>query len=342
MMMACARVVALMISVSLAFPAATARADPSVEDRALAASLFKEGKALMPDDTADPVEARRKALAACPKFEESQRLDPSSGTILNLASCYEKIGRLASAWTTYADAVVFAKRDGRADRIAFAKERIAAIEPILSRLVVVVPVEADVPSLEIRCDGRPLRRPSWGHAMPVDPGGHVVEASAPGKRTIRRMVSVGTSSDVQTLTIDRLVDVPMQQDAPTSAAASTSSAFVLGGAGVAWLGVGTYLGLRALSKRRESDVECAGTRGCTSRGVSLNDQARTFADASTASFAIGLAGMGVSAYLFLSSRSAPALAAPATGIERGRTRLTMTIVPNAGFSHAGLALVGAF
>ena len=38
---------------------------------------------------------------ACDAFEESQRLDPSPSTLLNLASCYEKTDRPATAWVTY-------------------------------------------------------------------------------------------------------------------------------------------------------------------------------------------------------------------------------------------------
>jgi tetratricopeptide (TPR) repeat protein len=50
--------------------------------------LFREGR-----------EAFKKGdyAAACPKFEESQRLDPAIGTLLNLALCEERWGRLADA-----------------------------------------------------------------------------------------------------------------------------------------------------------------------------------------------------------------------------------------------------
>ncbi|HEX5098696.1 MAG TPA: hypothetical protein VFV94_04320, partial [Polyangiaceae bacterium] len=40
--------------------------------------------------------------SACPLLEQSQALDPSSGTLLNLGDCYEHTGRLASAWRTFA------------------------------------------------------------------------------------------------------------------------------------------------------------------------------------------------------------------------------------------------
>src|SRR5262249_28728261 len=67
-----------------------ARAETSADDKALATVLFKEGRAMM---------ARGDISLACPKFEESHRLDPSGGTILNLALCHEQQGLLARSWS---------------------------------------------------------------------------------------------------------------------------------------------------------------------------------------------------------------------------------------------------
>src|SRR5262245_20486444 len=38
---------------------------------------------------------------ACPMLEESDRLDPANGTKLELAQCYERTRRPASAWVLY-------------------------------------------------------------------------------------------------------------------------------------------------------------------------------------------------------------------------------------------------
>src|SRR5690242_5233362 len=82
-------------------------AQPSASDRALATELFQQGRALM---------AEKKLDQACPKLEESMRLDPGGGTLLNLAICHEEQGKTATAWSEYAEAIALAQRDGRPDR----------------------------------------------------------------------------------------------------------------------------------------------------------------------------------------------------------------------------------
>src|SRR5690348_1000013 len=83
---------------------ATAHAQ-AASQKATAEALFEEGRKLM---------AEGKVAEACPKFADSEQLDASSSTLLNLASCYEKLGRTASAWATYREAASLANANGRA------------------------------------------------------------------------------------------------------------------------------------------------------------------------------------------------------------------------------------
>jgi len=149
----------------------TAHADP--QEQQLAQALFEEGRRLMD---------QKKYPEACPKLAESQRLDPGGGTLLNLAICHEKEGKLATAQVDYNEALALATRDSRQDRQKIARERIAAIDRLVPRLTIVVAHAAsEIEGLELKLDGLVLRRAAWGVATPVDPGTHVVEANATGR-----------------------------------------------------------------------------------------------------------------------------------------------------------------
>ena len=58
---------------------------------------------------------------ACPKFEESMRLDPAIGTLLNLARCYESMGDVPAACQRYAQAEALANAEGQTARAGFAQ-----------------------------------------------------------------------------------------------------------------------------------------------------------------------------------------------------------------------------
>jgi tetratricopeptide (TPR) repeat protein len=70
--------------------------------------------------------------AACAHFEESQRLAPRGGTLLNLALCHEQQGKLAEAARELREALAAAQKDGRVDREPIAREHLAAIEKRLA------------------------------------------------------------------------------------------------------------------------------------------------------------------------------------------------------------------
>lgn len=88
--------------------------------RKRAAELFESGKALF----------QAGAFAeACPKLEDSYRLDPSTGTLLALASCHERQGRLELAWEELTRARAIVQREGRKDRIEYVESLLAELAP---------------------------------------------------------------------------------------------------------------------------------------------------------------------------------------------------------------------
>jgi hypothetical protein len=162
-------------------------------DVALAEALFQEGRRLLENGD---------AATACPKLAESLRLDEATGTLLALAMCHEFEGRLASAWAEYAEVIVRAQREGRPDREQAARRSVRALEPRLSTLTVEVPdAAAAVDGLRVERDGVALAAPAWSTAVPVDPGPHVVGASAPGRRPWSAALQIGAVADRTAVTV---------------------------------------------------------------------------------------------------------------------------------------------
>jgi hypothetical protein len=162
-------------------------------DQAIAATLFNEGRQLMGEE---------KYELACAKFEQSHRLDPGGGTVLNLAICREKQGKTMSAWAAYREAVALARRDGRSDRETLGLEGIGRLEPGLSR--VTVNVTGRTPGLAVTLDQVVIGEAAYGTPLPVDPGEHAMRASAAGYEPWQGSFRIGPSGDRQEVTVPAL------------------------------------------------------------------------------------------------------------------------------------------
>src|SRR5262245_8567378 len=114
---------------------------------------------------------------ACSRFAESYQLEASSGTLLNLALCHEKEGKIATAWTEYRNAARVAQEQGRKDRAVAAYEKAAVLDPKVPRLIAVALKQ--VAGLAVTAEARSLTEGGFGIAVPIDPGVHVVTATAP-------------------------------------------------------------------------------------------------------------------------------------------------------------------
>src|SRR5689334_21242307 len=123
------RILGGMVGLFALFHAAVASAEATPEQKASAEALFDAAIQAMKDGH---------YTDACPKLENSQRIDPGVGTLLYLGECYERIGRTASAWATFREAASQAEASGQARRAKAAHDRIAKLEPDLSYLTIEV------------------------------------------------------------------------------------------------------------------------------------------------------------------------------------------------------------
>jgi hypothetical protein len=162
-------------------------------DAASAQALFNEGRRLA---------AQGQFEKACPKFEESARLDDGIGTRLNLADCWERVGRTASAWSLFLEVAVSARSASQFDREKMARQRAASIEKRLSRLTIGVAARDE--TLEVRRNGQIVGRPQWEIPIPMDPGTYMLEATAPGKKSWRMTITVDPNGATSTVVVPEL------------------------------------------------------------------------------------------------------------------------------------------
>jgi hypothetical protein len=149
---------------------------------------------------------------ACPKFAETEQLEPGVGVMLYLADCYQHTGHSANAWAEFRKAERLA-RDRNDKRADVAQARAAALEPKINRLTIAVPDPSKHAGVEVAVDGTHIPQDHWNTALPTDPGEHAVAITVPGQapRTVHVRLDEGA-----TLT------VPVFEDASASAPAATS------------------------------------------------------------------------------------------------------------------------
>ncbi len=304
--------------------AGDAAADSDVRDPIAARTLFQEAR---------EAAAAGDHVTACPKFEESYRLDPAVGTLLNIAACDERQGRLATAWTRFQQALEQLSPDD--DRRPQVAALVAELEPRLPRLTLRFPPDGDVTVIR---DGVPVGRTSDGVGFPADPGPHVVVVAAPGRVARRYEVELAEGERAELrCEPGELAAAPARREgapaaravepaSPAAVAAETggvrhgtrTAALVLGGVGVAGLVAGGVLRALAWSEQGTIDERCDADLHCDAEGMDAVERARTRQLVSTVSLAAGGAALGVGLYL--------GLARPGEGSPR-RATLTPTLAP---------------
>jgi len=321
--------VCLVLSVSAAASHALGQ-----DNKAAAEALFDDAKKLM---------AAKRYAEACPKFADSERLDPGVGTLLNLGLCYKQNGQTASAWSSYREAASQARSEGQTDREELARQEAAALEPQLTKLVIEVPKEtAAINGLEIKRDGEVVPAGLWGVPAPVDPGMRTIDVAAPNKKALHLETKTEGAGSTAKVVIPPLEDGP----APPPAAVTTTNpvlppadqgatpdahpgrtqrivGFVIGGAGALTVGAGTWFTLLSVAQNKASQQTNNPTKKANFKSDA--DNSRT----------IGFVGIGVGAAVLIGG-IVVIVTAPSG------TKTALSVTPELAANGGGLSLSGAF
>jgi len=304
----------------------------ATDNKALAVQLFQQGRDLTKDN---------KWAEACAKFEASLRYDAALGTRLNLAACYEKLGKLASAWALFNESADLAHRAGDTVRHEFALKQIAALLPRLPKLTIAGPTKPP-PGFAVTRDGDALSLGVLGTELYVDPGPHEVIATAPGFEQFTATITVDEAQSesvvVRDLTPLKVAPPPQPQPEPPKLRPEprqTQKLVGIGlvGGGAVLTGIGFFLGARAISANHDAEALCGAVRICENdaefeKGKALIERARTQATFST---------------VFVIAGTATAVAGAAAWISAPRRERAKTaILPIMTDRDLGVAVTGRF
>jgi hypothetical protein len=307
-----------------------ARADGGPADRNQADQLFEDGKALY-----DQGEYRR----ACEKLEASLAIARRGGVLLLQAMCREAEGKYATAERLYEEART-AAAGKNAEREAFAQGRLPIVHGKVSWLQIDVD-GADQAGEVVLLDGAEVPRESWGKPSAIDAGEHRIRASAPGRLPFETTAVVGGPADRKTVRVPVLpADEPAEkttnkpaENATNKPAEKTTNRPVgtstnepaekaaekpvakpawrtplggaLAGVGLAALGVGAAVGIKALVDNGAAKGLCPGGAcpSADSAGERLNRQALAEARASDVLLPVGAVLSAAGVYLLITGRS---------------------------------------
>jgi hypothetical protein len=258
---------------------------------------------------------------ACPKFAEAQRLDPTAGTLLNLAKCEEQRNNLATAYGAYIAAQALARQEkDKKGREARARDSASRLEPRLAMLVIEVPPGSRSAGIEVKRNGKAIGEGQWGARVPMDPGAITIEASAPGRTTWTTTVHIESKPGETRVSVPLLAPAPAAPPPPIAPTLDTAAgapphertwsgqktaAVAVGGAGLIGVVLGSVFGVQAISRNNSSKDHCLpdAPNLCDATGVDLRQQTKTAMTVSTVAFAVGATALAGGVVLFLTAPS---------------------------------------
>lgn len=257
---------------------------------------------------------------SCDAFRESLQFNPQAiGTLMNVALCDEKLGKIASAHARFSEARDRAKEGNLPDYVEEASAHIKALT-------------AELPHVTIRFLGErpagtrvligdlvvPAAQYEKGEPVAVDPGELVIVVSAPGRLAYETRMMIGKKET-------RPIEVPeLKKGVTVKGSSRRATGIIFTVAGGTFLATGAVLGLVARSKYKDCPDDI-----CVPGVQSENEKARTFGSVGTVVGAVGIVAAGIGVYLWISAPKDP-------------TERRVAVVPSVTPESAGLTAIGRF
>lgn len=316
---------ALLLSLVLAASAVSsplpARAEePTASELTAAREIFKHALAL---------EDKGEWSAALTLFEKVAAVKTTPSVRFHIAFCHEHLGRLVEAYDGFSRAKAEAEADGKPENLTVrdqARQHLADLDGRIPKVVIVVELPDDVSSASVSLDGKPLNPALLGTPVPVDPREHTVTATAAGHPAFETKKKFAERDEPATITVS--FDKAATPEAPSPKRSSVAP-WVIGGVGLAALGVGVGLYAKSRSIYGEVDDACAGRAVCPSDLQARYDEGRsynTWANVAIITGSVAVAGAAV--WWWTGSTSSDPKAAS--------RRMTIAVTP------WSLGVVGAF
>lgn len=273
--------------------------------------LFQKGRAL---------EKEGKTAEACDLYKQALDKNPNAvGTILNVALCDQKTGKVASAYKLFKDARARAKEQNLPEHQKAAEEHMAQLEDKIAHVALAF---ADPPTEDTRIvvANEVIEKDKTGDVL-VDPGQVAIIVSRPGRVTYETKATIA-EGEHKAIAIPALaLPVTVKSGRRTFGKVLTFS-----GAGLGLVGLG--LGVYAWRKYNDQfPSHCSkATHLCDPTGQAETESARTWGNVGTA---VGIGGVviaGVGAYLWFFGPHDERLA----------------FMPQVDPEHAGIVALGRF
>ncbi len=302
---------------NLAFAQARQSPELTNEERSHLRHRFQEGLAQ---------QAAGNWAQALTIFKEIAETLPTPQVRFNIAWCEEKLGQLVAALGDYQLAAADARAKDAPNVLAEAEASLKSLQQRVPRLK--LRRGAGASSATIRLDGVRLGESALARPVPLDPGPHLIVATAPGYLKLEQEVRL-SEGETETVVVELQrphADIPPPPVAP-SGESSNLLAYTIGGIGVASLVASGVFFLLRQQRLNQLEETCSPT-ACPESARGAWEDGKRFTLLGNITAAVGATGVGVGAVILLTDTND----APSGPLTTSRTT----------GSYAGLEVVGSF